>query len=378
MAISTTDYEAYRPLLRTLAYRMLGSVAEAEDIVQDALADYYLRTTAAALEAPAERSCVKSPAAVKHEKAYLIRMVTNRCINLKQSARVRREQYVGNWLPEPSVSYMDASSGFRDPADQIERKESITYAMLVLMEELSGVERAVFLLRETLGYDYAEIADIVQKSETNCRKLFSRAKEKLAKKNTNLSEADSQRRANHMGGISNGHAARGEAGQSGSKEAGEGSGDCADKQDSRLADERIGGFADGASQSKVTALAHTFISALDSGSFDQLIGLLAKDAVLTTDGGGKVNAAIFPIYGRDRVIAFYEGVLRKNPLFESYSFADVSGQPGIVLFSGEETTNVVTFGLDEAGKIDRIFMIRNPEKLAHISKPSVTEGLKRS
>src|SRR4030095_13793454 len=151
-------YTTYRPLLHSIAYRMLGSFSEAEDLVQDVFADYSRL----------------SPSDINNEKAYLIRMVTNRSLNLNQSARKRREVYTGEWLPEPDVVPFK-----QDPAEIYDLHESVSYALLVMLEQLSAVERAVYILRESLQYDYEERAACLQKTEANCRKIYSRAKEKL-------------------------------------------------------------------------------------------------------------------------------------------------------------------------------------------------------
>ncbi|MDQ6420995.1 sigma-70 family RNA polymerase sigma factor [Paenibacillus sp. LHD-117] len=330
-------YTLYRPLLLTLAYRMLGSLSEAEDIVQDTLADYYM----------ADRDDIA------HEKAYLVRMVTNRCLNLKQSARKRREVYVGEWLPEPAVQYAGAAlpQGDMNPANVVERQENITYVMLVMLERLSAVERAVFLLRETLDFDYGEIAGIVQKSEANCRKIFSRAKEKL-------------------GDVS-----------AGMPSPMEGEGTVSDSEAGMAAvpDERVSGAGTASSEApgdtarqraeKAWAIAQAFMRAAETGNSAALIGMLAEDAVLVSDGGGKVRAAIFPIVGSERIAAFFEGIARKGTLGETFLPAVVSGQPGLVAMTGGRPSKVLTFGWDADGRLSRIFIILNPDKLV-----SVTNG----
>jgi RNA polymerase sigma-70 factor (ECF subfamily) len=157
-----TTFQQYRPLLFAIAYRMLGSAAEAEDIVQDA----YLRFQAASLEG------VESP------KAYLSTIVTRLCLNQLTSARARRETYLGPWLPEPilSANYPELA----DPETRFSDYESISIAFLTLLEKLTPAERAVFILHEVFDYEYKEIAHILGKSEAACRKLFSRAKGYLA------------------------------------------------------------------------------------------------------------------------------------------------------------------------------------------------------
>jgi len=287
-------YEAYRPLLISLAYRMLGSVSDAEDIVQEVFLAYY----------QLDRKTIE------HEKAYLAKMVTNRCLNEQQSARKRRETYVGNWLPEPDVSYSDYHPG--NPADKLEQSESITYAMLVMMENLSAIERAVFVLRETFDFDYTSIAEIVGKSEANCRKLLSRAKEKLGS----------------------------------------------------LPDTPV------FHNERAMELAGAFIRAAETGDTAALVGMLTEDAIMVSDGGGKVRAAIFPILGRERIAAFYEGLARKGiqPSSLDYIPVRVSGQTGLMLLQNGQAARVLTFQWDASGdKIDRIYLIMNPDKLTHVT-----------
>lgn len=288
-----SPYEKYRPLLTNLAYQMLGSMSDAEDIVQDIFLDYYQL----------------DQSAIQNEKAFLVRMATNRCLNLLNSARKRRETYVGNWLPEPDVTY-GGSSTPADPLAYSERNESVTYAMLVVLERLSGIERAVFLLRETFAFDYHEIADIVGKSEANCRKILSRAKEKL--------------------------------------------GSSADVPPFR--------------SERADQLAKAFIAAVEMGNTESLIGLLAEDAVMVSDGGGKVRAAIFPIKGRDRIGAFFAGLSRKGLTARGYIPASVNGQSGFLLLQDGQPARVMTFRWDSTGeRIEEIYLVMNPDKLTSVT-----------
>jgi RNA polymerase sigma-70 factor (ECF subfamily) len=311
--LDMTTVDSYRPLLMTLAYRMLGSLSEAEDIVQDALADYAMT---------ADRS------KIEHEKAYLVRMVTNRSLNLKQSARKRREFYIGQWLPEPAIRTGEgesapallgsANGGTGNPADYIERQENITYVMLVMLERLTAVERAVFLLRETLDFDYGDIADIVQKSEANCRKIFSRAKEKLqgsAKEGLSADAIDPMRR----------------------------------------------------NEEQAWAFAKAFMQAAETGNSSALVDMLAHDAVFVADGGGKANAAINPIEGSERIAAFFLGIARKGTMGDSFLPVVVSGQPGFIVTQDGKPDRVMVFGWDADNRISRIFIILNPDKLEAVT-----------
>ncbi|WP_169084468.1 RNA polymerase sigma-70 factor [Paenibacillus sp. PL91] len=283
-----TTYATYRPLLHSIAYRMLGSYSEAEDLVQDVFADY------SRLDA----------SEINNEKAYLIRMVTNRSLNLNQSARKRREVYTGEWLPEP-----DVVSVKQDPAELYDLHESVSYALLVMLEQLSAVERAVFILRESLQYDYEEIAACLQKSEANCRKIYSRAKEKLHRERESLP----------------------------------------------------------VNSDKAAPLAVTFMEAAASGNFDKLISLLTEEAVLVSDGGGKVRAAIFAIVSRARVTAFLQGVIPRTFLGDGHQFAIVNGQFGIIIKKDGMPRSVISFRLDETEqRVERIYIMLNPDKLKHV------------
>src|SRR4051812_32404642 len=161
MADPVAEFESYRPLMFAVAYRMLGSAMEAEDIVQET----YLRYSAV------------PPASIASHKAFLSTIVTRLCINHLQSARTQRETYIGPWLPEPLVT---ESNPYLMPADETLLHESISMAFLVLLEQLTPFERAVFLLREVFQYEYAEIAEITGKEEAACRQLFSRAGKHIA------------------------------------------------------------------------------------------------------------------------------------------------------------------------------------------------------
>ena len=227
-------YSDLRPLLFSIAYRMLGSVAEAEDIVQDAFYRYQR-----ALE---RSSSIESP------KAYLSAVVTRMAIDHLRSARARKEAYVGEWLPEPLLTDADAPEG----AGMAERADSLSMAFLLLLERLSPVERAVFLLHDVFDYGYGEIAEIVERSEANCRQLAVRARRHI--------EA---------------HKPRFEA--------------------SRAARDQLAG---------------RFLEAVGAGDMHGLVELLAADVVVYGDGGGKVPSWRQPIVGRDRVVRLLLGAGR--------------------------------------------------------------------
>jgi RNA polymerase sigma-70 factor (ECF subfamily) len=255
-------FTTYRPRLFGLAYRMLGSVMDAEDVVQEA----YLRwqgTRGATVEAP---------------RAYLITIVTRLCIDHLRSARVRREEYVGPWLPEPLVGAASDEGG--GPA----LSESLSLAFLVLLETLSPAERAVFLLHEVFGYSYPEIAPIVSTSEVNCRQLGTRAR--------------------------------------------------------RHVEERRPRFD--ASPAQLERMLERFVTACTTGDLDALIALLADDVTLYADGGGKVTAARRPIHGSANVARFLLGLTARAAPTLAVRFAPVNGRPGVIAEIDGQVVNVVS------------------------------------
>jgi RNA polymerase sigma-70 factor, ECF subfamily len=280
-------YEELRPLLFSIAYRMVSSVSEAEDIVQEA----FLRIHRA--EAGGDR--IESP------KAYLSAVVTRLSIDHLKSARVRREQYVGEWLPEPLPT--------DDAPDAAETADSLSMAFLVLLETLTPVERAVFLLREVFGYEYGEIGRIVQRSEDNCRQLYVRAR--------------------------------------------------------RHIDEGRPRFE--ASRQQRDELAQRFLAAAQGGDTDALVELLAADVVVYGDGGGKAPSWPEPIYGRERVAKLMVGMLAQVArLGGSVETTELNGQPG-VMFVDEEGRIAAVMSLEIAdGVVQTIRGITNPDKLAHL------------
>jgi RNA polymerase sigma-70 factor, ECF subfamily len=294
MSQRTLVAEAYadlRPLLFSIAYRMLGSVAEAEDLVQESFLRYQ-----GALE---EGTSIESP------KAYLSAVVTRLSIDHLRSARVRKEAYVGEWLPEPLLTDSGAPEGARDT----ERADSLSMAFLLLLERLSPVERAVFLLHDVFDYDFREIAAIVERSEDNCRQLAVRARRHIEE-----------------------HKPRFEA----SREARE-------------------------------QLAARFLEAVEEGDFGALIDLLAADVVVYGDGGGKVPSWPQPIFGRDRVARLMRGLRQiVAELGVTIRRAEVNGQPGAMFFDPSgRLINVWTLDIAD-GQVQTVRSVINPEKLGHL------------
>jgi len=295
-------YEPLRPLLFSIAYRMLGTVSDAEDIVQEAFLRYH--------GAAAGGGGVESP------KAYLSAVTTRLCIDQLRSARARREAYVGEWLPEPLLTDTAAP----DPAGAAEQAESLSMAFLLLLERLTPVERAVFLLRDVFGYDYGEIAGIVGKSEDNCRQLALRARR-------------------HVG-------------------------------EGRPRFE--------ASRSKRERLAGRFFRAVGDGDMDGLVSMLAEDVVVYGDSGGTSPSWPRPITGRDnvsRLLLAIAGQMRQVGI--TISPAEINGQPGgMFLDPGGNLTNI--FVLDIAdGQVRAVRSVINPEKLRHLGPLADVPRLRR-
>jgi RNA polymerase sigma-70 factor (TIGR02957 family) len=290
----------YRPLLFSIAYGMTGSVGDAEDIVQDA----FLGLTRAR----------QAGTAIANPKPYLTTAVTRLGINYLRSARVRRETYVGDWLPEPVVVPADGPG----PAEHAELADSLSMAFLVLLEALSPVERAVFMLREVFGYGYPDVARITGKTEVNCRQIFARARQRIA--------AGGQAR------------------------------DAAPSPARRAEGEE---------------LARRFFEAAAGGDMDALLGMLAPDVMFHGDGGGKAQAVGKPVAGRQRVMRLLVGLLRRGrALGTSLRLAWVNGQPGAVLYDAEGRVISVA-GLDVAdGVVQAIHAVVNPDKLGHIGPVS--------
>jgi len=273
--------------LFSIAYRMTGSVMEAEDAVQEA----YLRWQQASEDE------VRSPS------SYLSTVVTRLCIDKLRSARVRREQYVGPWLPEPVLG---------EQAKEIESKadleDTLSMSFLVLLESLTPVERAVFLLREVFGYEYAEIASLVGKSEANCRQISRRARQSVAARRPRFESSP--------------------------------------KQEERLME--------------------GFLQASLEGDMEALLALLSEDVILYSDGGGKTRAALRPIYGADKVARFLTGILSNIPPDFAVRQTRINGRPGLVGYFGDGSPqSVVSIEVAE-GSIMAIRLVVNPEKLGSV------------
>jgi RNA polymerase sigma-70 factor, ECF subfamily len=284
-------YADFRPLLFSIAYRMLGSVAEAEDIVQESFLRY--------------QRALEDGTPIESAKAYLSAVATRLAIDHLRSARVRKEAYVGEWLPEPLLTDSAAPEGARDT----ERADSLSMAFLLLLERLSPVERAVFLLHDVFDYGYDEIAQIVGKSEDNCRQLAVRARR-------------------HM-------------------------------------DEHKPRFE--ASRQQREELADRFFQAVGEGDMDGLVKLLAADVVVYGDGGGTSPSWPRPIFGRDRVVRLLLGVREQSrDLGLQARRTEINGQPGIMVLDPDgRLINVMTVDIVD-GVVQTIRSVINPEKLRHL------------
>lgn len=275
------DFEAHRSFLAGLAYRMLGSIAEAEDVVQDA----YLRWAHS------------DASAVAHPRAFLARVVTRLCLDRMKSASSRREQYVGTWLPEPIVAA---------PAEPMADDSSI--ALLVTLERLSPLERAAFLLHEVFDMDYGDIASALGRTEEACRQLATRARQHVRDERPRFVPTDENR-------------------------------------------EKL--FA-------------AFEAVLTSGDLSGFAQLLADDAVLYADGGGKRAAVLDPIRGKQNILQLFSVVLAaRAPLRrDQLERASINGMPGFVirLEDGVQTT---AFEVD-GESIVALYTVRNPDKLRHL------------
>jgi RNA polymerase sigma-70 factor, ECF subfamily len=280
-------FEEHRRMLFGIAYRMLGSVADAEDIMQDA----WLRWNAVT-------------GAVENPQAYLARTVTNLSLNRLRSAAVQRESYVGPWLPEPLVTAPDAT-------EEVETAESVSLAMLVVMETLSPLERAVFVLREVFGFSYREIAGMLDRSESSVRQVGHRARSHVQARRPRFDAPAEVRR--------------------------------------RVTEE--------------------FLVACVGGDLNRMMEMLAPDVTAWTDGGGKVRAALRPLHGADKVARWILGVMARPAEGAAEArFVDVNGEPGVLITVDGVPDSVSCIDVAE-GRITAIRLVRNPDKLRGVRMP---------
>lgn len=288
-------FDEHRGLLFSVAYRILGSAADAEDAVQDA----WLKWSAADRSQVADR------------KAYLVRIVSNLAMDRLRSARARRETYVGPWLPEPILTSSDT-------ADGVAAGDALSMALLVVLETLTPLERAVFVLKESFGFSYAEIAEAVQRSEDTVRQTAHRARGHVQARRPRFP-------------------------------------------------------TDRTRQRQVT---EHFLAAATGGDINTLMQLLAPDVALWTDGGGKVRQALRPITGADRVATWFLGVAARPyqgvaPTDMTIELAELNGRTGIVFSDGSRVLATLTLELDESGHVAMIHNVANPDKLGAVAARTI-------
>lgn len=280
------EFNEYRPLLFTVAYEILGSAADAEDVLQDS----YIRWS------EVDRAGIDNP------RAYLAQIVTRQALNQLRSAQRRREDYVGSWLPEPIRTEPDAS-------EDTLLAESVSMAMLLVLETLSPDERAVFVLREVFGFSHREVAEAVGRSEAAVRQTSHRARSHVQSRRKRFEPSSA--------------AAQEVAGQ--------------------------------------------FLSAAVTGDIQALMDLMAPDVVEISDGGGKISAARRPVVGRERVARFMAGLARSAPADLRFEVGVFNALPSVLLYSGEHLDTVAMFEVTDA-LVSGIYLVRNPDKLATVAQ----------
>jgi RNA polymerase sigma-70 factor (ECF subfamily) len=293
--LATACFEQHRPHLLGLAYRMLGEMSGAEDIVQEA----WLRW---------RRQDART---ISDPRAWLSAVTVRLALDALRSARARREKYVGPWLPEPlmpdDMRVLDADT----PAAHAELASDLSLALLHVLERLSPEERAALILHDAFDCDYAEIAQMLNKNEVACRKLVSRARERV--------KADRPRYT--------------------------------------------------ISREQHTQMIVRFAEAVANADISRLSDLLAEDVVFYSDGGGRVSAALNPIYGADKVARLMVALSRKlqEQVVPGFTATKINGRPSLVILANNEIYSTITIEI-EADRITAVYVMRNPEKLTRVSK----------
>ncbi len=283
---ATDVFEEHRPVLLGVAYRMLGRLADAEDVVQEA----WLRWSGA------DRSAVREP------RGYLVRVTTRVAIDRLRQIKARGETYVGPWLPEPYVT--DFGDAAPDTAERAVLADSVSLAVLVVLESLSPLERAVFVLREAFGYPYAEIAAMLDRGEPAVRQLAARARKHVEERRPRYDVDPAQRRD----------------------------------------------------------LTERFLAAAAGGDLAALMELLAPDVRLVGDSGGKSKAPLRVLESADKVARFLDGAARKGIPNFSHRFVEINGGPAILALSAGKPDSVFQIEIAD-GRIQAVYIIRNPDKL---------------
>jgi RNA polymerase sigma-70 factor (TIGR02957 family) len=279
----TDTFSRLRPLLFTVAYEMLGSAADAEDVLQET----WLRWAAVDHDD------------VRDSRGYLVRITTRLALNRLRTLARRRESYVGPWLPEPLLTAPDV-------ADDVALADSVSTALLLVLETLSPTERAVFVLREVFDVGYEEIAAAVDRSPATVRQIAVRARQHVAARRPRTTVADRER----------------------------------------------------------DAVLERFLAATSTGDLQGLLDVLSPDVVLVTDGGGRRRAALRPIVGRDKVLRFLAAV---TPVDARVERTSVNGAPGLTVSVAGELDTVLTLLVGEEG-VTALYAVRNPDKLARLAQ----------
>ncbi|MEU6018573.1 RNA polymerase sigma-70 factor [Streptomyces sp. NPDC047515] len=287
---ATDVFEGHRPVLTGVAYRMLGGIADAEDVVQEA----WLRWSSASRED------------VREPRAFLVRVVTRLAIDRLRQVRSRRESYVGPWLPEPLVT--DFGPAVPDTAERAVLADSVSVAVLVVLESLSPLERAVFVLREAFGFPYAEIAAALDRSETAVRQLAGRARRHVEERKPRY-DVDPARRRD---------------------------------------------------------LTERFLAAAAGGDIEELLALLAPDVRLVGDSGGKSKGPLRIIESADKVGRFLFAVAHDQLPELGFRFLELNGGPGLLLLSGGKPDSVFQVDIRN-GLIQSVYIVRNPDKLVGLA-----------
>lgn len=303
MSNPAASFEPFRRRLLGLAYRMLGSMADAEDAVQET----YLRWHGA------------DRAGVSDARAFLMTTTTRICLDMLTSARARREEYVGPWLPEPVLDTAALA-----PDSRTELADDLSIALLLTLDRLSPLERAAFLLHDVFDFSFSEVATALNRSEAACRQLAVRARAHVREARPRGATMPPARQSG-PGGIDAKHA----------------------------------------------QLMSAFLAAIQSGDLDALTHLLASDARVITDGGGKVRAALHVIDGADRVAQFLVDATRKRPdawWRDDFTlrFAPINGLPGVIVDAPEGPVQTAAFDID-GNLIRALYVVRNTDKLRHLA-----------
>lgn len=281
------EFERHRAHLFGVAYRMLGTVSDAEDAIQDVFL----------------RWCDVDAEGVRNPRAWLTTVTSRHCLDVLKSARRKREVYVGPWLPEPL-------GGIIDPETEGARAESLTTAFLLVLERLSPLERAAFLLHDVFDYDYALLAQTLGRNEAACRKLVARARAHVRQERPRL----------------------------------------------------------GPPPADPGSMLGQFLLAIASGDVAGLERMLAADAEFWSDGGGRVKAALNVVRGANRVARLAVGLGRKTTIAR-VELTPINGETGVLIYDEAKLSGVLTAAFDPHGRILRVFLQRNPDKLTHFSRP---------